>query len=443
VTRRYLVRALLAAGDLGALLAATWLGWITRFRLLPPLLPDMVHVEQPWSLFWPLIVPSAVLLLIFAAREGLYQFGHDDRRRQLYGGLRAVAGLSIVVVAYLVAFRLNFEFSRLGTVLAMGWLALLLPALRLGLLRLVDRRGWLRVPAVLIGPPARVDALLESVGTARWEGRNRTLARIEPSELLDGTGEGFRPEADARIDRLIRDEGLEKAVLFMEGLHRRQLATILRKFEIRLRTVMLIPDAASLALMGARILRVDGQPLLSMGQQLWSPGPRLLKRLVDLGGGLLALPLVLLTVLLASPFLRFRPLMRVRRFDLTGRPFHLWQLRVDYEAGGLLFQSGLYKLPELLGVLSGRQSLVGPAPLIEREFELYRHAARALADLRPGLTGLWQVSDYGYFEPDQRLALDLYYAMNSSLGLDLRILFESLLKGLRSLRHPRQGALRT
>lgn len=440
---RYLARGLLAAGDLAALVAATWLGWVTRFRLLPLLLPDMVHVEQPWSLFWPLIVPASVMLWIFAARARLYEFGHDDLRRQVYGSLRAVGMLFLVVVAYLVAFQLNYEFSRLGTVFAMGWLALLLPLARVALLTAFGRAAFLRTPSVLIGPGPLIDAFLESVGPARWERRNRTLARFAPEELLDDDGEGFRPEADARIEELIREGGLVKAVLFMEGLHRRQLTTLLRKFEIRLRTVKLVPDAATMALAGARILRVDGLPVLAVGQSLWNPAARRIKAALDFSAALLALPAVLATVVLSAPFLGFRPLTRIRRFDLARRPLWLWQLRVDYERGGFLFQSGLYKLPELLGVLLGRQSLVGPAPLIEREFPLYAKTSVAFGRIRPGLTGLWQTSDYGYFEPEQRLALDLYYAMNASLALDARILFESLWKGLRSLRRPRKGGLRT
>lgn len=439
---RYLARVLLACGDLAALVAATWLGWITRFHLLPPLLPGMTHVEQPWSLFWPLIMPASVLLVIFAARERLFRFGYDDRRRQFYGSLRVVGGLFLVVVAYLVAFQLNYEFSRLGTVLAMGWLVLLLPLVRILLLEIFGRVGWLRSPTLLIGHEDRIETFLDSVGRSGWERRNPTVAHFDPADLLVDDGEDFRPEADAALDRLLVEARPEKAVIFMEGLHRRQLTTLLRKFEIRLKTVKLVPDAASMALMGARILRVDGLPVLSVGQNLWNPANRLLKRAVDLAAALLLLPLVLLAIVLAAPLTGFRPLMRIRRHDLSRRPLTLLQLRVDYEKGGFLFQTGLYKLPELLGVLAGTQSLVGPAPLIEREFALYGMTSQAFGRVRPGLTGLWQVSDYGYFEPEQRLALDMYYAMNASLTLDARILFESVYKGLRSLVAPRRGGLR-
>ena len=163
---------------------------------------------------------------------------------------------------------------------------------------------------------------------------------------------------------------------------------------------------------------------------------------MDILAGLIALPFVLLVILGCVPVLGFKPLRRIPRLDLAGRPFNLLQLNVDYEAGGLLFQSGLYKLPEMLDVLAGRQSLVGPAPLIERECDLYRDTMGAFQRIRPGITGQWQCGDVGYFEPDQRIAVDMYYAMNWSPALDLRILFDSALKGLVCLFKPRAGALR-
>jgi lipopolysaccharide/colanic/teichoic acid biosynthesis glycosyltransferase len=440
---RYPLRACLVLLDLCCLCLAFWLGWWTRFHVLPGLLPGLVSVEQPWSLYLGILAPVGALLVIFAARARLYRFGDLDLRRQVYGALQSVAWLLPVVLAWLVIFHQSYEFSRLGTLIAMGWLALLLPVARVGAFVLINRTGIMRARTLLIGSPARVDAFLEAVGRRRYERRNEIVGRFPLDRLFCESGEDFLPEWNSEVERLLREEGLQKVVVFMEGLPRRRLTTVLRKFEIRVRTIKLVPDAATMALMGARIVRLDAQPLLGLEQSLWRPVKRLVKRSIDIAVGLAALPLVLLAVAVAAPFLGGRPLMRIRRHDLAQRPMRLLQLRVDYRRGGWLFQSGLYKLPELLGVLAGTQSLVGPAPLIEREFGLYHGNLESFSRIRPGLTGLWQVSDYGYFEPGQRLALDMYYAMNWSPQLDARILLESLLLGWQSLRHPRVGGLRT
>lgn len=440
---RYLLRGLLALVDLACLCLAFALGWYTRFRLLPLVVPGLVHVEQPWSLYVELILPGMALLLIFASREKLYRLGPEGSRRQVYGSLQSVGWLAVVFLAYLVLFQRHYEFSRLGTMFALGYLAVLLPMVRVIMMKWIEGLSVLRIPTLIIGAPGRVESFLEMAGREQYLRSHLLLGQMEAHELLDEDGNDFLPGADKRVDELFANGKLEKVIIFMEELPRKRLTTLLRKFEIRARNIKLVPDGATMALMGARILRHDSQPLLALEQRLWNPAYRLIKRSIDVAAGLIALPLVLLLVALCAPFLGVRPLMRVRRFDLSGKPFNLLQLRIDYERGGFLFQTGLYKLPELLNVLSGRQSLVGPAPLIEREFELYAGLAESFRVIRPGMTGLWQVSDYGYFDPGRRLGMDMYYTMNWSPTMELRILLESAFKAFWSLHRPRTGAMRS
>lgn len=443
MSTRYLVRVALALLDAGSLLLSFWLAWHTRFVLFPLLFPSMVHVPQPLSGMTGFLLLCAGAQLFFALASGLYRFGLDDIRRQVFGSLRVVVLLFIVAVSYLVVFKLNFQFSRLATVIAMGWLALLMPLGRALAFRLVLRGQLLRVPCLVIGRGEALKDFLANAEHGDFRYQNRILETRAPEELLDEDGQRLRAEADRRITELMDHQGLDKVVILMEGISRQHLVSLLRAFEIRLKYIKLVPDAASLALVGTRMLTLHSHALLGLEQRLTRPWNRAVKRLWDTLLVLPLVPLALLVVVLAAPFLGFRPLQRIRRWDLAGRPVDLWQLRVCYEDGGFLFQSGLYKLPELLGVLAGRQALVGPAPLIERELVAYRHFGPGIGRLRPGLTGLWQVSNFGYFDQDHRVALDMYYLMNWSLWMDLRILLESAYKGLYSLFHPRQGAMRT
>jgi lipopolysaccharide/colanic/teichoic acid biosynthesis glycosyltransferase len=440
---RYFLRLVFVAYDFSALYLAFYLGWLTRFSLLPKLNIGMVHSSQPFALYWQLLLPSAIVLLFLTIREGLFRFGHDDTRRQFYGSIKAVVALCFIVLAYLVVFRLNFEFSRLGTLFALAWLMFLLPVGRALLVNLAHSRGGLAVPTLIIGEPDRVKAFVQAAGGDSYLKRTLILAQVTTEDLLNESGDDFTESARTRIDGLLSTQGLDKVVVFMQGVSRHHLTTILRCFEIRVRTIKLVPDASSMALVGAEIFRYGSTPLLALGQRVWSPWGLFLKRSFDMIITAPVLPIVALLVLVCAPFLGFKPLRRISRLGLSGQPLSLWQLRVDLEGKSFLFQSGLYKLPEVLGVFLGRQSLVGPAPLIQRELLVYSELQQSLGRVRPGLTGLWQVSDYGYFEEHQRISLDLYYAMNWSLALDLRILAESLFKGLRSLGHPRQGGWRT
>jgi len=90
--------------------------------------------------------------------------------------------------------------------------------------------------------------------------------------------------------------------------------------------------------------------------------------------------------------------------------------------GAMLRRTSLDELPQLLNSLLGHLSLVGPRPITPVELERYGNHQHSFLALKPGITGLWQVSgrsDVGY---DQRVKLDVYYAENWSAGLDLSIL---------------------
>ncbi len=94
--------------------------------------------------------------------------------------------------------------------------------------------------------------------------------------------------------------------------------------------------------------------------------------------------------------------------------------------GAFMRRSSLDELPQLLNVLRGEMSLVGPRPIVEDELKIYARAARWYLAARPGMTGLWQISgrsDTGY---RRRIALDTYYVRNQRLLLDLLILLKTI-----------------
>jgi lipopolysaccharide/colanic/teichoic acid biosynthesis glycosyltransferase len=90
--------------------------------------------------------------------------------------------------------------------------------------------------------------------------------------------------------------------------------------------------------------------------------------------------------------------------------------------GGWLRRTSLDELPQLVNIVRGEMSLVGPRPVLAWEAELFSPEARARFQTRPGLTGLWQVSGRNTLTMPQALALDVEYVRRQSLWLDLSIL---------------------
>ena len=91
--------------------------------------------------------------------------------------------------------------------------------------------------------------------------------------------------------------------------------------------------------------------------------------------------------------------------------------------GWLLRASGLDELPQLINVLCGDMSLVGPRPCLPSEFEQFRPWQRERVNTLPGLTGLWQVSGKNRTTFEDMIRLDIHYARNASLPLNLKIIF--------------------
>lgn len=94
--------------------------------------------------------------------------------------------------------------------------------------------------------------------------------------------------------------------------------------------------------------------------------------------------------------------------------------------GSILRATGLDELPQMVNVLRGEMSLVGPRPCIPYEYEMYEPWQRRRFNAAPGLTGLWQVSGKNRTTFNQMINLDIEYSERSSLGLDLMIILKTV-----------------
>ena len=94
--------------------------------------------------------------------------------------------------------------------------------------------------------------------------------------------------------------------------------------------------------------------------------------------------------------------------------------------GKFLRRSSLDELPQFLNVLRGEMSVVGPRPIVRQELPRYGNRMEEVLAVRPGLTGLWQVSGRNNLSYEERVALDLHYASHRTFGLDLAIIARTI-----------------
>lgn len=159
---------------------------------------------------------------------------------------------------------------------------------------------------------------------------------------------------------------------------------------------------------------------------------------------LLALVAVLVRIRLGSPvlFKQIRP-------GLHEKPFEIFKFRTMTDArnqdgkllsdaqritrlGAFLRKTSLDELPELFNVLNGDMSLVGPRPLLMQYLPYYTRRERLRHTVRPGLTGLAQVSGRNLLKWDERLEADVKYVESASPALDARIIFQTVMQVLKS-----------
>jgi lipopolysaccharide/colanic/teichoic acid biosynthesis glycosyltransferase len=195
----------------------------------------------------------------------------------------------------------------------------------------------------------------------------------------------------------------------------------------------------------------------------WSA--RVLKRAFDLVGATAALVLVAPLVVLTAILIRLDSpgpiFFRQRRIGEAGRPFRIWKFRtmaLDADArkrdiahlnkhlapggdprmfkvpddprvtrvGRALRRFSLDEVPQLLNVIRGEMSLVGPRPLIPDEHRFVKDWAQKRLELRPGMTGLWQVLGRNEIPFDEMVRLDYLYVNTWSLWNDLRLMVRTL-----------------
>ena len=184
------------------------------------------------------------------------------------------------------------------------------------------------------------------------------------------------------------------------------------------------------------------------------------KRLFDIvasGTGLVALAPILAGTAVAVRLKLGSPvLFRQTRPGMGGEPFEIMKFRTMTDERGpdgellpdqvrltafgqFLRSSSLDELPELINVLKGEMSLVGPRPLLMRYLPLYSERQARRHEVRPGITGWAQINGRNDISWDEKFELDIWYVDNQSLLLDIKILGLTVLKVLRRDDISREG----
>ncbi|MDZ4133204.1 MAG: sugar transferase [Dethiobacteria bacterium] len=178
-----------------------------------------------------------------------------------------------------------------------------------------------------------------------------------------------------------------------------------------------------------------------------------MKRLFDLGLGLVLLilfaPVMIILVLIVKMKMGCPVIFRQQRPGFQGRPFYLFKFRTMSDArdergellsdqarltklGELMRKTSLDELPQLINVVRGEISFVGPRPLLMQYLERFNPEQARRHEVKPGITGWAQVNGRNAISWEEKFAFDVWYVDHRSFLLDLKILWLTLLKVVRA-----------
>jgi exopolysaccharide biosynthesis polyprenyl glycosylphosphotransferase len=384
--------------------------------------------------------------------------GSDEFRKVLNAAVSLTAGVAIL------SYVAKLELAR-------GYVVVALPcavALDLG------ARYWLRKQlhrwrrggqcmrrTVAVGHAVPVEDLVALLRRDSYHGLSVVAACVAGARYQDEVADvpicGDLDSVASVVDRFNADTVAVLACPEMNGTRLRELAWDLEKTGTEMCVASALLDVA-----GPRttIRPVAGLPLLHVDHAELTGGKQVIKGVFDKVSAALALILLaplFVVIAVAIKITDHGPVFfRQTRTGRDGRTFALWKFRtmvVDAEsrkaqlmarndADGALFKMrrdprvtrvgawlrrwSLDELPQLFNVLSGDMSLVGPRPALPVEVAEYGDHMRRRLAVKPGITGLWQVSGRSDLSWDEAERLDVRYVENWSLALDLQILWKTL-----------------
>lgn len=445
-TRRQ--HALLALTDCGAVVTVGTLAWLARYGW-----HEQAEVVPLWLL---VLFPLAWLLSLvsFGAYSLPYlQNGVDEFRRVATASLTLAGGIGIACYFFDIALSRVFFLVLFGA----GLPALLLVRLiRRRVFHRLRRIGALAVPVVVAGSPIHVDAVTRVLRREKWLGY-RVVGALTGDESRQ-TPEGLAVLGTVdQVATFARDLDLQ-AVIFAEGSFHdaQQFTRIAWELERHSTRIIVVPALNDIAAGRLAARPVGGLPLVHVARPQAVAASRWGKRAFDIVGSMLLILMAAPVVAVAAIAIKLEDrgpvFFKQRRVGRWGEEFECYKMRsmvVDAEArkaelqsrnegAGVLFKIAhdpritkvgrfirrysIDELPQFLNVLQGDMSLVGPRPALPSEVARYDRDAVRRLDVRPGLTGLWQVSGRSDLSWEETVRLDVYYVDNWSMMQDVLII---------------------
>jgi Undecaprenyl-phosphate glucose phosphotransferase len=448
--------SLLLAADACAI-AVAWLAsyWI-RFEFLP--VDPSKGVPALTDKFLPMLPLVVLAHLVIFYRVRLYRPRRvhtilSETRDIVKAFFVAIVAVVLIDYAQPASNKISRQFIVTYAVVGTTCFALFRGSVRV-VLRMLRRRGRNRRTAAIIGAGRSAQRLLHALRGNEWTG-------IEVAYFVDDRPRDSGGEIRGvpvlgpleQLRRIVEERPVDSVFVALPGEQAGRTEEVLAALQTSMADVRVVPAVSPTYAMRPDVTRLEGIPILSLRQTPLHGWNAVSKRGFDLAVGTICLVIAAVPMLVIAVLIRLTSrgpvLYRQRRVGFDGRQFDMLKfrtMRVGAEAdgpvwsqpddprrtrvGAFLRRTSLDELPNLFNVLRGEMSLVGPRPERPEFIEQFKHEIPRYMlrhKMKAGMTGIAQVRGYrGATSLRKRIQHDVHYIRNWSLGLDVRILLQTL-----------------
>jgi undecaprenyl-phosphate galactose phosphotransferase len=459
----------LLINDILVLSASLLFAWEARLSLLPVfghLFPLEVTVDFYHHLLWVLVV-----VIGFLAIDGTYT-ARLPFWRETNQVLKVVLLSFLLILASISLGKMSGEFSRTILVLCCLFTLVLMPAGRWVTKNLLVRSGVWVQPVLVLGAGSTGCLVAQALLRDRYLGYKICgFLDDDPAKKKSGlrvNGFCFPVLGGfADCERIMVETGVHSLVVAAPGMPSSRLVELVNSLQRIAASVLVVPDLFGLPVEGVKADYFFDEQVLTfrLDNNLASPVNRIVKRCFDFVLGLISIiclsPLLAViagAIKLDSPgpalFAQDRIGQNSKHFrcykfrSMTANAQEMlsqllqdnpefqqeWQYHYKIKndpritrVGKILRSTSLDELPQLLNVLKGDMSLVGPRPITDQEVPYFGNHIENYYLVRPGLTGLWQVSGRSEMDYRRRVSLESWYVRNWSLWTDITLILRSII----------------
>ncbi len=451
-----LMVTLLVLADACAITVAWLLSYWIRFNFLS--VDPTKGVPALMDKFLPLLPLIVLAHLVIFYRVRLYR---PRRAHTILSETRDIVKAFFVVVVAVVVIdyalpetnKISRKFIATYAVVGTTCFALFRGTVR-AWLRMMRKHGWNRRSAAIIGAGRSAQRLLHALERNNWTGLEASYfvddRECENEREVRGLSV-FGPLSD--LQRILEKHPVDSVFIALPADLAHRTDEVLTALQTSMADVRIVPELNPIYAMRPNVSRLDGIPILSLRQTPLYGWNAVSKRTFDLVIGSICLliaaaPMLVIAVLIKLTS-RGPVLYKQRRMGLDGCEFDMckfrtmrinaetdgpvWSQREDSRRtriGSFLRRTSLDELPNLFNVLTGEMSLVGPRPERPEFIEQFKHEIPRYMlrhKMKAGMTGIAQIRGYrGDTSLKKRIQHDVHYIKNWSLGLDIRIMFQTV-----------------